>query len=145
MSMKPIRILVTGSRFIDAAGAAFVRDTIAAMVMEIDNALSDPRPDIVFVHGGADGVDKVAALWAVARASLGIAVEPHSIAPADWAAHGKYAGPKRNAAMVALGADLCLAFPRKDSKGTWGCIRLAADAGIPVRIHPLPKIDGRAS
>jgi hypothetical protein len=40
--------------------------------------------------------------------------------------------------MASLGAKLCLAFPRKGgSRGTWDCIRKAADAGIPVRIYPL--------
>lgn len=140
--MKPIRILVTGSRFIDLAGIRFVESVLSTLCVEIANALpSGKQPDIVIVHGGARGVDVVASQWALTRAALGIMEEPH---PADWTI-GKQAGMKRNAAMVKLGASLCLAFPRKDSKGTWGCLRLAADAGIPVRIHPLPKMIGGAS
>jgi hypothetical protein len=38
--------------------------------------------------------------------------------------------------MVALGADICLAFPGPGSIGTWHCIKAAANAGIPVRIYP---------
>ncbi len=137
--MKPIRILVTGSRFLDKGGEDFVRDVLLTTLTEIDNALGAARPDVVFAHGAASGVDECVHRWVMHRALSGLISEPH---PADWAAHGQYAGPKRNAAMVKLGASLCLAFPRKDSKGTWGCLRLAADAGIPVRIHPLPKIVG---
>lgn len=44
------------------------------------------------------------------------------------------AGPRRNAAMVADGADLCVAFPTAGSRGTWNCVRLAKSAGIPVRV-----------
>lgn len=44
------------------------------------------------------------------------------------------AGPRRNAAMVAAGADLVLAFPLGRSYGTRGCMRLAAAAGIEVRV-----------
>lgn len=51
------------------------------------------------------------------------------------------AGPRRNADMIAAGADLVLAFPlssrRADSPGTWHCIGLAAQARIPFRrIYP---------
>ena len=51
------------------------------------------------------------------------------------------AGPRRNADMIAAGADLVLAFPlssrRADSPGTWHCIGLAAQARIPYRrIYP---------
>lgn len=72
---------------------------------------------------------------------MGWKVERH---PADWS-RGRKAGPERNAAMVALGADLCLAFigdctsPRCNKPGkhpshsATNCADLAEQAGIETR------------
>lgn len=137
--MKTVRVLVTGSRFLDDAGTVFVWSVLDRLLAEIDLFDVSAARDVTITSGGAKGVDDAVVRWALRP---GIVTKTY---PADWAAHGQYAGPKRNLAMVGLGADLCLAFPRRDSKGTWGCLRMAADAGIPVRIHPLPKIVGRQS
>lgn len=126
-----MRILVTGSR--DWPSEGMVRDAILGV---IGGRLSH---DITIVHGhcptGADlHADRVA-WW------LGTKPERHS---ADWS-RGRKAGPERNAAMVAMGADLCLAFigdctsPRctkpgpHPSHGASGCADLAERAGIPTR------------
>ena len=66
------------------------------------------------------------------RARLGYGAARH---PADWDKHGKAAGMIRNREMVALGADICLAFPIGRSPGTRACIREAQRAGIPVRVR----------
>lgn len=42
------------------------------------------------------------------------------------------AGFIRNQRMVDTGADVCLAFPRGESKGTYDCAKRAKAAGIPV-------------
>jgi hypothetical protein len=63
------------------------------------------------VHGAARGADQLAD--AVAR-NWGWTPERH---PADWARHGRAAGFRRNAAMVALRADVCLAFILDGSAG----------------------------
>lgn len=53
--------------------------------------------------------------------------------PANWSGQGKAAGPFRNVRMVSAGADLVLAFPLPEGSGTQHTIRLAEEAGIPVR------------
>lgn len=113
-----MRILITGSR--DWEDVAAIRDAIRAAVGD------HPRDDVVVVHGAARGADTIAGK--VAQHS-GLVEERH---PADWSKNGRAAGPIRNAEMVSLGADVCLAFPRGASRGTRGCMALAEKAGIPV-------------
>lgn len=142
------RVLITGSR--DWEDESAVRRAFANVI-----ALHGPE-NIVIVHGacptGADQLaDQIAATW------TGLTVERH---PADWdncapdcpakphrikkrmgdihhpGQMDDYcpgAGPRRNALMVSLGADECLAFPMPGSRGTANCMRLARQAGIPVR------------
>ncbi len=72
------------------------------------------------------GADEIAErIWR----SRGGLVERH---PADGRT-GRDAGMHRNAAMVALGADVCLAFICDGSSGATHAARLAGQAGIPVR------------
>ena len=129
--MSGLRILVTGSRDVDEAARWLICSVLNATL--IDAERGGWAQGVTIVHGAARGVDTVAASWV--RPPL--VNEGH---PADWAGLGKRAGMVRNLHMVSLGADLCLAFPRRSSVGTWGCIRAAADAGIPVRIYPLPDV-----
>lgn len=89
--------------------------------------------NITIVHGDCHGADKMAG--AIAQ-RLGMTVEPH---PADWAGRGKIAGPERNRLMASLGADLVLAFkddfdPEMKRGGTENMVKLAIEAGIPVRV-----------
>lgn len=113
-----MRILVTGSREWTTE-------------LGIRLALVATGPGVV-VHGGAPGVDTLAA--GVAR-SLGWPVEPH---PADTARLGSRAVGLRNQAMVDLGAAVCLAFPLLRSRDAWDCVRRARKAGIPVLIPAVP-------
>jgi hypothetical protein len=82
------------------------------------------------VHGACPtGGDAIADRIAT---DLGLTVERH---PARWRRYGRSAGYRRNAAMVAAGADVCLAFIRDASPGASMTARLAEEARIPVRRH----------
>lgn len=97
---------------------------------------------LVVVHGGAVGVDQ-AFEDAAEEFGLGITTEPH---PADWEGpHGLSAGPMRNGAMVAAGADFCLAVHKSLawSKGTANCVKLALAAGIEVYLIASDDDPGR--
>ncbi|MGC0251228.1 DUF2493 domain-containing protein [Pseudactinotalea sp. Z1748] len=116
-----MRILVTGSR--TWTDAQVVEQALDEVLATAEGA------EVVLVHGACPtGADYFADLH-VRR--LGLPVEAH---PADWRAHGRAAGPIRNAQMVDLGADIVLSFPLGTSRGTWHTTRLAKRAGIPVRI-----------
>jgi hypothetical protein len=131
---EPFRLLITGSR--DWEDEESVRFEIAGMTML--------HPGLVIVHGACpSGADLFAAK---AAADIGIRQEPH---PAHWRVNGKLdrsAGFRRNAEMVALGADVCLAFIAScasatcqsrawphGSHGASNCADLAEKAGITVR------------
>jgi YspA, cpYpsA-related SLOG family len=118
-----MRVIVTGSR-------DWKNDmTIYAAMSEIRNLDAGHGELITLVSGACPtGADNFAEGWA-RRWSWEI--ERY---PADWKGHGRSAGPFRNKRMVRLGADVCLAFLRNNSKGTQGMIDLCKAAGIPVRL-----------
>lgn len=150
------RALFTGSRTWEDEQT--IRDAVASLVW-----LRGPE-NVTIVHGacldGADNiVDRVAGDW-----GGGLTIERH---PADWGGPCRSAcrpghrrrrwdgstfcpaaGLYRDAEMVGLGADECLAFiapcidprcRRRGSHGSHGAsatARLAEKAGIPVRRFP---------
>jgi hypothetical protein len=122
---KPYRVLVTGSRD---------WDDVITIGAALEQALVDAadRPVLV-VHGACpSGADRHAddyARWMRGK-GCSIDVEQH---PANWQLEGKRAGFIRNARMVNLGADRCLAFIRSGSRGASHTAALAEQAGIPVR------------
>lgn len=123
----PYRVLVTGSR--DWRQHELVCLALDATFCEATNA----SRLMTLVHGGCpNGADDQAADWAnyMISRDLPVKVEPH---PANWQINGKRAGFIRNAHMVNLGADICLAFIRNCSRGASHTARLAEQAGIPVR------------
>lgn len=148
VALMTIRIVVTGSRhWTEAPGSNesnIIRNKLTqAVYMSTEIAMGFSfhdrvtiAADVVIVHGGARGADAVAD--ACARES-GWRVE---VFKADWEKFGHAAGPRRNTAMLAAGAELVLAFPfgdRRTSPGTWNCIDLAAVRGIPIGIFPKAK------
>lgn len=119
--MSAPRILVTGARdWTD-------EETIYRALLSAWDSF-DRDPQAVLVHGACHlgGADIIARdIWR----SWGLADEAH---PAEMGPNGHVLGPQRNARMVALGADVCLAFPLSTSRGTRNCMRLAREAGIKV-------------
>jgi hypothetical protein len=126
----PYRVLVTGSRdFTDYTTVCLeLGDVMVRLIAAAERHAGDPYPQVVVVHGTARGADELAERAACA---LGMKTERH---PADWS-KGRSAGYERNAAMVKLGADVCLAFYQTGSgnRGTDHCARTAEHAGIPVK------------
>ena len=103
------------------------------------------RERLTVVHGACPkGGDALARQWVRQRRAWGWPVDEEAH-PAEWTT-GRGAGFARNAVMVALGAELCLAFadacarpdckrpPGHISHGTEHCAGLAAAAGIEVRM-----------
>lgn len=128
--MSDYRILVTGSRETTVDEDNYVQRVLY---------LASSRPleqgmRVIVVQGKCPkgGVDLAAERFAASVA--GVENEPH---PADWNKHGKGAGMIRNSEMVAAGADICLAFPAPDSRGTIDCLTKAWKAGIHTRVYPL--------
>jgi hypothetical protein len=109
------RVLVTGSRTWTDTTA--IRQGLARVW----------HPEAVLVSGACPrGADRLAeACWE----HWGGRVERH---PADWRRYPRRAGFVRNLAMVELGADVCLAFIRGQSRGATHCADAARAAGIPV-------------
>ncbi|WP_311245439.1 MULTISPECIES: SLOG family protein [unclassified Microbacterium] len=143
--MSAVTILMTGSR--DWSDAQASTDALNAGLALIGNGPARLR------HGAARGADT---LVAAAAAELGFDIEA---VPAQWNVHTekcpewdrrnatcKLAGHRRNSAMIAAGADLCLAFPthgiqlapgedpKNTSRGTWDCATKAKEAGIPTLV-----------
>lgn len=114
------RVIVTGSR--DWAD----RDAIAAALATVERR-AVPGHRLTLVHGGQRGADAYAHSWVRGRSAW--LAEVH---PADWSRYGRAAGPRRNAEMIALGADVCVAFILNRSRGATLCADMAERAGIPV-------------
>ena len=117
-----MRVLVCGSRtFLDAQ-----------IIYDVLGGHRQAWSPIVIMHGGARGADEIAARWADANHVVAEAF------PADWANHGKGAGPIRNQKMLDQGKpDRVLAFidkPLEDSRGSADMARRARAAGIPTYV-----------
>ena len=135
---QPYRILVTGSRNWTDRATICSALTLYASADEL-------RQPLTIVHGNCPtGADAIANTWCLTRR---VTVEPHPAKGHPTQDFGPWpgAGPRRNAFMVSLGADLCLAFigpctslrcrksGRHPSHGATGCADLAEHAGIPTQ------------
>jgi hypothetical protein len=123
--MSNYRILITGSRTWN--DFAKIYDVLMEYVE------SRHQPYITLVSGGCPtGADMLCERFAH---MFGWRVERH---PAQWVKDGVYdkrAGFLRNAEMVNLGADVCIAFIKDNSKGATMTAELAQAAHIPTKIY----------
>lgn len=122
------RILVTGSR-------DWPQETVVWSALTAHIGAAHTR-DVTIVHGACPtGADLFAHMYLPAMTmwwrtqGVHLVEEQH---PAQWSHFGRSAGFLRNSAMVMAGADLCLAFHYRDSRGTAHCAGLAEKAGIPT-------------
>jgi hypothetical protein len=118
-----VRVLVTGGR----------HHTMPGMVWAALDELTATAAEVTVVHGACPtGADLFANDWATKH---GATIEAY---PAQEFGPWPQCGPIRNRHMVSVGADVCCGFPTTESRGTWGCLRAARNAKIPVHITRLP-------
>lgn len=109
-----MKILVCGGR--DFKDVKLLIDTL--------DGIKIGRGVDLLIHGGAQGADTLAGIWAEMK---GIAVKK---VPADWKKYGRAAGPIRNSEMLKLNPDLVVAFP--GGVGTTDMVVKASKAGIEI-------------
>ena len=108
-------VAITGGKDVTDPGAVFARlDKVRAKYA-----------DIVLVHGGGPGVEKIAARWAEQNAVHQIVCKP------DWNAHGRAAPFRRNDDLLNLLPKGVIAFP--GSGITENLVDKARQLGIPVQ------------
>lgn len=111
----PLKVIVCGGRDYDNRAVLFA---------DMDTH-HRRNPIGLVICGGAKGADALAREWAEAR---GI---PVAVFPANWSAHGKGAGPRRNQAMLDFGKpDAVIAYP--GGRGTADMTQRAIEAGVAV-------------
>jgi hypothetical protein len=117
-----VKVLITGDR---NWSDEFPIDVVIAGLLHLSQG---GNQILVLLHGDARGADTLADTW---RDTHGIVVKPF---PADWAKHGKAAGPIRNRRMLDEEPDLVVAFhdDLASSKGTKDCVEEARRRQIPT-------------
>ena len=102
---------------------------------QIDRVLENIKPDkVVIVSGGAKGVDTIARQIAEERGYEIVEIIP------DWETYGKKAGPMKNKEIVDL-ADMVLAIPSKESRGTIHTINYARSKRKPLFVFPYREYE----
>lgn len=95
-------------------------------------ALTQLQPTSIIEGGCPTGADKFAREWAREN---GV---PLLTVPADWATHGRAAGPIRNQRMIDEKPDVAVGFP--GGKGTADMTRRVKAAGVRL-IEPVSSED----
>jgi hypothetical protein len=117
-------IIVTGGR----------KFTDATTIFRTLDSARKKHPDMILVHGGAEGADRIAGAWARQKNVTQVVYKP------DWTI-GKAAGYRRNEKMLAEARPAgVIAFP--GDKGTKHMIEIATAAKVnvwrPVNGKPAP-------
>ena len=120
---KTMAHLPTGT-LVAIAGGKDVADP-AAVIAKLDQARTK-YSDIVIVHGGGPGVEKIAAQWAERNGVHQIVCKP------DWQRHGRAAPFRRNEELLNLLPRGVIAFPGSGGGITKNLIDRARQMGIPV-------------
>ena len=107
-------VAVTGGKTVADADAVWTT---------LDRA-REKHGDMVLLHGGGPGVEKIAASWADARGVDQVVCRP------DWNAHGKAAPFRRNDELLNLLPKGVIAFPGSGITGN--LVDKARQLGIPV-------------
>jgi hypothetical protein len=119
------KVAISGSR----------RYTLSWLVQEcIATEYRKSHGEILFLVGDCPtGADRIA------KSFLETAGWPYKEFYADWARDGRAAGPLRNREMIDFGAELLIAFPDSDSRGTKDCAIYAASKGVEVYFPELEQ------
>ena len=97
-------------------------DTVSSTV---DPLFAVYKDKLIVIQGGALGADRLAKDWCYRRRVA--CAEVYAL----WRPLGNSAGPIRNEWMLLLQPDAVIAFP--GGSGTASMVRLATQAGVPVR------------
>ena len=117
-----MKVIVCGSRhYRDLKYLSSFLDTLFTELKVAD------LKEVTIINGGAIGADDLSTTYAMKHDCM------LSVFPADWARYGRGAGMIRNQKMLIEGkADLVVAFPVGDSRGTRNMMRVADAAGVKV-------------
>lgn len=121
-----MKVIIAGGR--DFTNYALVEEAIKRSAFEITQVVS----------GNAKGVDTLGEVWALAN---NVPVEAF---PADWAAHGRAAGPIRNREMADY-ADALIAIWDGESKGTANMIQQARNKHLNIFIYLVKESNDKKS
>ena len=120
---REIRAHLPGGTLVAIAGGKTVADP-GAVIARLDKARAK-YADLVLVHGGGPGIDRVAAQWAERNGVHQVVCKP------DWGRHGRAAPFRRNDELLNLLPKGVIAFP--GSGITDNLVDKARRLGIPVQ------------
>lgn len=119
-----------GKRVLVCGGRDYLNETAIKKAL---NSLRCEHGPLVVIQGGAKGADRIAREWCYSQPS-GLMINE----PADWASHGRAAGPIRNQKMLdEHRPDMVLAFA--GGAGTNDMVRRARKAGVTVIEYDRPS------